>query len=219
MTYIWAILGGIFASLVFGFSVGQGAAVLFTRLGGDHQGANSTFGFLTIGPFGLVSGFLLATGSILRWSSGLSSIGNGMMIGGVAAAALGTVVVLFAVANRPGTGMPVRYKLQLEFETASASAIARESLEKLRWGYTDELTKHSTDFPVWNRRCSDGVCVLTTRMDCLDHPERREVLFVHGGTKQRFEIPPEGMMNRSAGWSNWQSGEGLRFRWRSELNC
>ena len=217
MTYIWAILAGFFASLLFGFSAGQAAAMLFARLGGDHHGANSSFGFFTVGPFGLVSGFLFVTGAMLRWSSGIAIIGNGMMIAGVTALMVGAVVILFAVANRPGVGLPGRCKLQLEFEAASASAIAREKLESLRWGYTDEVTKHSTDFPVWNRRCSGGVCVLTTRMDCLDHPERREVLFVHSGTKQRFEIPPEGMMNRPADWSEWQRGEGLRFRWKSEL--
>ncbi len=209
MTYIWAILAGLFASLVFGFSAGQGAAVLFTKLGGDHQGANSTFG--------LVSGFLFVTGAMLRWSSGIAIIGNGMMIGGIAALVVGAVVILFAVANRPGVGLPARYNLQLEFEAAEASVIAAARLEKLRWGYTDEVTKRSTDFPVWNRRSLDGVCVLTTRMDTLDHPERREVLFLHGGTTQYFEIPPEGMVNRAAAWSQWQNGEGLRFRWKSEL--
>ena len=88
--------------------------------------------------------------------------------------------------------------------------IAAESLEKLRSGYTD--------FPVWNKRCADGLCVSTTRMDTLDHPERREVLFLYGGTKQRFEIPTEEMLNRAAAWSNWQSGEGLRFRGKKILN-
>ena len=105
---IWAILVGIFAALGLGFSVGQGAAILFTRIGGDHQGANSTFGFFTVSPFGLVAGFLLVTRAMLRWRSDLASIGNGLKIGGITALALGTMVVLFAVANRPGVGLPVR---------------------------------------------------------------------------------------------------------------
>ncbi len=62
------------------------------------------------------------------------------------------------------------------------------------------------------------VCVLTTRMDTHDHPERREVVFLHGGMKQCFEIPREGMMKRAAAWSKWESGEGLRFRGKRILN-
>ncbi len=38
----------------------------------------------------------------------MASIGNGLMIGGIAALAVGTMVVLFAVENRPGVGLPVR---------------------------------------------------------------------------------------------------------------
>lgn len=55
-------------------------------------------------------------------------------------------------------------------------------------------------------------------MDTHDHPERREVVFLHGGMKQCFEIPREGMMKRAAAWSKWESGEGLRFRGKRILN-
>jgi hypothetical protein len=106
MTFLVATLVGLLSGIVLGYGAGYGASEVFARLEilGTHSSVlrpgAATAGFLYVGPFGLLAGFLLGLGAVLRFAGGSIPAGNGAMLGGIMFLVVAAAMVLLPAMGR-----------------------------------------------------------------------------------------------------------------------
>ena len=99
MLFFAAIVAGLFGAAGLGFVMVYWAAELFTNVGGSRDGGPAMAAYFTIGPFGLLAGFLFGFGAAM-WA-----MGNGRFpflvkacgIGGLVVVAFAMLVVVMTV--------------------------------------------------------------------------------------------------------------------------
>ena len=99
MLFLAAIAAGLFAGVGLGYVVTIIAADLFIKAGGARDGGPAMAAYFTIGPFGLLAGFLFGFGAVL-WAGGngrFHLIAKTLGIGGVLLLAFAALVVVLTV--------------------------------------------------------------------------------------------------------------------------
>jgi hypothetical protein len=99
MFFLAATVAGLFGAAVLGIVVTFGAADIFTKVGGVRDGGPAMAAYFTIGPFGLLAGFLFGFGAVL-WAGGngrFQFIAKACGIGGALLLAFAGLVVVMTV--------------------------------------------------------------------------------------------------------------------------
>ena len=214
MTYTIAILCGLVVGGLLGFGVGLGAAIVFADHYGSNSGGTDMAGFLFIGPFGLIGGFLLGTGAYLRFSLGPKPLSTGLFKAAGIVLFLGLVSFLFPLLKTEyKRRTKADFYLLVEFEVPSEFEIGYKELESYRWVYSGVSQDESASSLFYTQHCLNGRCVLSSELQMVDNTDRRFVIFEHKSQRETFPIPLVGMIQKPTQWPDWQQRKDLRFRW------
>jgi hypothetical protein len=208
MIYLIATVSGILGGAALGFGWGLLAATLYANFAGARDGGPAMAGFYYVGPFGLISGFLITAGYILVSNLGDSLLGKLSTWGGIAVMGLGLIVFLMPWLS-DGSQPVAKYVLTMQYEVPASS-----NSDRYRWGYQGEAESGFAEYPFHQRESKDSFQLLSGDMQMSDFPERRFAYFAEDTRQQKFEIPVVGAVYAATEWSPWVAGQGVRFRWR-----
>ena len=99
MLFLASTFAGLCGAGLLGFALTWYAAGVFTRVGGSRDGGPAMAAYFTIGPFGLLSGFLFGFASVL-WLAGdgqFPLIVKSCCIAGVVVLAFAALIVFMTV--------------------------------------------------------------------------------------------------------------------------
>jgi len=210
--YLAAVLCGLLLGAALGFGVGLAAAELFTSIGGARDGGSAMSGFFYVGPFGLVAGFLLGSALVMHYGGAAGMLSKWLFWGAGIVAVLCVVVLILPVAMKQQEKAS-RAKINLEMQFAVGTEEERD-LSQLRWGYQGEAQDEKADYEFYNRKMEGKVSYLQGDMQMSDNPSRRLAYFSRRGKTQSFPISKTGLVREVSDWSEWQQGDGVKFRWR-----
>ena len=208
MIYLIATVCGIIGGAALGFGWGILAATLYSNISGARDGGPAMAGFFYVGPFGLVSGFLLAAGFYLKLNIGESILTRSAIWGGFGVLGLGLIVFLLPWMTSNSSPQS-KYVLTMQYAVPSGSDVAR-----YKWGYQGHSEKGEAGYPFHQTQTEGNTLLLSGDMQMSDFPAQRFAYFAEDKQEQKFEIPLAGAVSAATEWSPWTEGQGVRFRWR-----
>jgi hypothetical protein len=208
MIYLIATICGILGGAALGFGWGLMAATLYSNIAGARDGGPAMAGFYYVGPFGLIAGFLLTAGFILKSNLGESLLGKFSIWGGFAVMGLGLIVFLLPWLNN-GSQASAKFVLTMQYEVPATT-----NADRYKWGYQGEAECGFAEYPFHTKESIDSVQLLSGDMQMSDFPDRRFAYFAENTRQQKFEVPVVGAVYAATEWSPWIPGDGVRFRWR-----
>jgi hypothetical protein len=203
-----ALLGGVIGFAVAGF----GAAAILVSAFGSHDGGPAMSGFFGFGPIGGIAGALLGAGIALRFGSGSSKWGRGLMIGGGVVTVLGGLALAASMPDRRPTYSNV-IEFELEYPSATISNVEIPSSNAM-WGAGGG---DADDHPIsqfFEKKCTGDVCVLNGSVAALGPMTGFRITTAIGPKKSRYPLGLPEVITVPVDWSDWRQGDGARFRWR-----
>ncbi len=212
MIYVVAVICGLLLGAALGFGMGLAAAEIYTAIGGARNGGPAMAGFFYVGPFGLIAGLLLGAALVLNYGGSAGGLSKGLFWGGGIVFAIGLVALMLPVVmNQSEKAARSKVNLEMQFEVGAKEA---DRLNQLKWGYQGEALEGKADYEFYNCRQEGEVYYLQGDMQMSDNPSRRLGLFSRQGKLQTFPISKTGPVQDVSEWSDWQQGDGVKFRWR-----
>jgi hypothetical protein len=208
-----AIVSAVVGAVIGFFSVGFAAARILVAALGNHDGGSDMGGFFFFGPIGGLAGALLGVGLVLRFGGGSPAWGKGLIISAGVLTGLGAILLAATASPDHGPSYAYVIEFQLDVPQATLAGVDIPGAYAM-WGAAGGDADDKPISQFFEKTCDDKSCVLPGSIAALGPMDNFRVTAHIGPKKYRYPLALPRLVNAPMDWSEWESGDGARLRWR-----